>query len=243
MLSRSTLKYRSGDGARTWTASSVLAVEFEQGLGVRRRRSGGGGRPRAASRCRWSHGGGGRSATGSARARVRTSGTAASGSGFPPGAWLSCCQGRDGRCSGTSWATRLRVSSPSDPVGDIEFLHQPQEIRVIAGSYPSARSCQISRSRAWSRTPPACLVDVVFQDIADGLSQPFGVEDDDVAQSLVVGVVDDQPQVMHQLGEGAGLRFGQARAAGRSQRTARTRSAARSSRGPGCPRGRPPTGD
>ena len=51
---------------------------------------------------------------------------------------------------------------------------------------------------------------LVVQDVADGLGEPFGIEDDDVFQALVVGVVDDQSQVVHQLGQGAGFRFGKA---------------------------------
>ena len=47
---------------------------------------------------------------------------------------------------------------------------------------------------------------VIAQHVADGLGQPFRVQDHEVLQPFIGAVVDDLAQIMHQRGKRAGFR-------------------------------------
>ena len=79
------------------------------------------------------------------------------------------------------------------PIGDIELLHQAQEVGMIAGRVGESVMpvlpdfCQARMVEDAAGLP--CWL--VFQHIADGFGEPFGIEDNKVPQAFIIAVIDN----------------------------------------------------
>jgi hypothetical protein len=90
----------------------------------------------------------------------------------------------------------------SQSVGNIELLHQPQEIGVIARriGWPVGPFLPDLPEPYVVEHAPSLSRFLVLEHITDCLGEPLRIQDHNVLKPLILPVVDDVTQIVHQLG-------------------------------------------